>query len=165
MSDVDLLLAGRQFIDAYRSRHAADPSLDESAQLLADIQKLGFTDIQSFYDFNRRLCWEEYDKKCTLEGECDLCTGYRGVPTCQKVHGDASCAVIGKPASKEDFKRGLFHAMKYGSLSTGNTKLTFSMAKYRKLKADGKTVQTFCPAGHGIHGGKLEPFDFDVFWS
>ncbi len=165
MSDVDRLLAGRQLIDAYRVRHAADPTLDESAQLLADIQKLGYSGIQAFYDFNRQLCWEEYDKRCTLEGECDLCAGYRGTPTCRKVHGNASCAAMGTPATKDDFKRGLFHAMKTKSLAAGSTKITFSMDKYRKLKADGKTVQTFCPPGHGIRGGKMEPFDFDVFWS
>jgi hypothetical protein len=165
MADIDRLLAGRQLIDVYRQRQAQLPIVDESAKLLSDIQALGFEDIQDFYNFNRQLCRAEYDKKCTIEGECDLCAGYKGVPPCLEFYGALSCSAKGVPATKEDMIRGSFHVMKRGTLDTGRAKRSFSIEMYRELKAEGKPIQTFCPPDHGFHVGKMEPLDFNIFWT
>jgi hypothetical protein len=129
------------------------------------MQQLGFESVQGFFNLNRQLCREEYDRKCTLEGECDLCAGYKKEPPCQKLHGAMSCFARGIPATKDDMVRGLFHAIRKKTLDIGNEKLSFSVEKYRQLRDEGKEIKTFCPPGHGFRGGKMLPVDFDIFWS
>jgi hypothetical protein len=165
MADLDSLLAGRQLIDAYRERQAQLPIVDESAKLLSDIQALGFEDLSDFYKFNSQLCREEYDKKCTIEGECDLCAGYKGVPPCKKFYGALSCSTRGVPATKENIRRDMFHAINRGYLlGEGGAKRPLTMDTFRRLRDTGKPLQAFCPPGHGFYGGRMEPLDFDVFW-
>ena len=165
MADLDSLLAGRQLIDVYRERQAQLPIVDESAKLLFDIQALGFEDLQDFYKFNSQLCLEEYYKKCSIEGSCDLCEGYKGVPPCKTFYGDLSCSARGVPATKENFRRDTFAAIRRGHLiGEGGAKRPVTIAAFKKLRDTGKTIQLFCPPGHGFYGGKMTPLDFDVFW-
>ena len=64
------IIEGRKLIEAYRSSKSND-----TEKITTDLEGLGFSSLQDFFDWNKIANWQELVRCYTWEGNCDLCRG------------------------------------------------------------------------------------------
>jgi|LSQX01.2.fsa_nt_gb hypothetical protein len=126
-------------------------------RMLVQLQAEGFAGIDEYAKWDNEKCLEAYLEYAPIEGKCDRCEGYKGVPPCQAKWGDKVCP----EHTLESAKKYVFSA-------------TFRSSNKEKREAFSSTLAreavTLCPEGHGFHGVKdrkgtdKELFPFDLHW-
>ncbi len=96
MVAIEKILDGRRLIDAYQEEQKIPGAKDNSGELLAAIQSLGFRDHQTFYDANEEANYIEKAKSYRIQGECDDCFNRdKGcLSNCQLGYEQAVSAVV-----------------------------------------------------------------------
>jgi hypothetical protein len=151
MRDMDKLLKCREAIDSHKKRkwNGDDKVLlgEELKKSVSDYMKVlnnnGFKTLDEFNKYNEERCFEEYEKKRPIKGECDKCIGYEGKPPCLEKYGEKSCYI--KMSTLEEIQKLAFN-------------FYVTNSDYIKVNKYG------CPEGHGFYLGEVQDLDFDVCW-
>lgn len=80
MDDIQRLLAGRKLVDSYRLQQATTKG-DLATMFAFGLNKLGFSSIGEFFDFNKEMNKAETKACIEIVGECDQCRGRQRVCT------------------------------------------------------------------------------------
>jgi hypothetical protein len=117
------LLKARQLIDDCRvakiNAHTEDGiNQRELTHIIRErdmgLKILDFKGPEEVAVFNEDMCLQILRQYRTIEGECDGCKGYDGVPPCKLHFGDKSCATQGAtPIDKESMYRSMLDGIRY----------------------------------------------------
>ena len=144
-TDTQILLQGRALIETYRQTEPHD-----SAKIRNDLKALDprFTSIASFYAFNDSMCIQAL-MALNIQGSCDLCKGYAGVPNCKVKFGASSCASTGIALTSTTQYPAILIRVKLGDFAiTGDWNQSIANMK---TGADKNGIYWFCRTGGGYY--------------
>lgn len=188
--DIDKLLALRTAWDKYKSIKTQKTTQDIDAYY-GVVWAYGIERMDEISTINDAITLQWLRGNLAVHGECDLCDGYKGTPTCV-THFDAkSCILTPKKTPDElkdltdtgAFKMGDIHYMamlegirlgyrpplkEKGDIANVIPDVKAPSGLLRLVSITGDRISFFCPAGHGYYSDYVIPLEkapFDLYWT
>ena len=199
-AEIDKLLICREAIDIHRFRDRSKDRIDgvdtghteSTVKMLNVLSDNGFPDFLDYLKWDEEKCYEHYKETIVIEGACDGCVGYDGVPPCRllmmgKIQNAENCVDAKKYEKKIQLHKDLFinklpnswteaeyeqldfiNNVLLGAYLNRKTKIESVDIYSKKLSknAGDKIIRNMCPDGHGFYVNLSNSnLKFDVAWN
>ena len=131
-------------------------------RMLAELKAEGFGDVGDYANWDNQQCLAAYIEYAPIDGKCDHCEGWKGMPPCQAKWGEKACAVTLAYPTLEWVKRYAFYStFRAPDRATRDALSASTLAR---------EAVTLCPPGHGFHAvadrktNDADLFPFDLRW-
>ena len=132
-------------------------------RMLAELKAEGFEGVGEYADWDNQQCLAAYIEYAPIDGKCDHCAGFKGMPPCQAKWGEKACAVTLAYPTLEWVKRYVFYStFRAPDRATRDALSASTLAR--------EAAVTLCPPGHGFHAvadrktNDADLFPFDLRW-
>jgi hypothetical protein len=190
LKDIDKLLELRAAWDKYKAVKTQKTTQDIDAYYKV-VWTYGVERPDEIATFNDRLTFQWLQENLPLRGECDLCDGYKGTPTCVDNFTAKSCILTPEKTPEElkyltnegTFKMGDTHYMamlegirlgyrpplkEKGDVANVIPDIKVSSGLLRLVSITKDRISFFCPEGHGYYSDYVIPLEkapFDLYWT